>query len=50
MKNSNGFWQALKAGFVSKRARAIWKIVACLIRLGLMIVKLLELLDKHSES
>lgn len=50
MKNSNGFWQTLKMSCVSKRVRTIWKVVVWLLRLGLMIYKLLELLDKHSES
>ena len=50
MKNSNGFWQALKAYVVSKRARTVWKIIVWIIKLGYMIFKNLKFFEKHSES
>lgn len=50
MRNRNAFWQALKSFFVSGMARIIWKIVLCLIRLGIAIYELLKFIDKHFNS
>lgn len=49
MKNGNGFWQTLKANFVLKRTRIIWKIITWIMRLGFIIFKILELLDKTNK-
>lgn len=48
--NSNGFWQALKKKQAFKITRIIWNLMLRLIKLGILLYKILEIFDKHSDS
>jgi hypothetical protein len=48
--NGNSFWQALKTSECFKKTRVLLGVIIWCIKWAWRIYRLLEIIDKHSES